>query len=187
MNLKVPQLDKRIRMQCANVFPSPNTFLVGMHLFLPEKLSDGQVLALATAVSQEVCGPEELVICDFYRVAYAQFWTRYVQLAREAIGRMRADDLDNWDDYSEYGMNDCVIDAIESVTVANKCRLLGLPAAYFRYVERINYDLVYDVADVMWDTVDSLGLGIDAALGLKPTRFAWMAAVVRALLLSKRK
>ncbi len=100
MKLEVPQFDKRIRiLQCANVFPSPNTFLVGMHLFLPGKLSDGQVLALATAVSQKVCGPEELVICDFFRVAYAQFWTRYVQLAREAIGRMRADDLDNWDDY----------------------------------------------------------------------------------------
>jgi hypothetical protein len=85
-------------------------------------------------------------------------------------------------------MNDCVIEAIESMTLANKCRLLGLPAAYCRYVESINYDLVYDVADVMWDTVERLGLGIDAALGIGHSpRFAWMAAVVRALLLSKRK
>jgi hypothetical protein len=82
--------------------------------FLPAKLSDDQVLALATAVSRKIGGPEVLAICDFHREAYAEFWTRYLELVSQTIERRCELFYDPWEEYADmdyvddhYRMNYC--------------------------------------------------------------------------------
>jgi hypothetical protein len=151
-----------------------------MLLFLPTKLSDDQVLALATAASKAVDGPEQLAICDFYRQAYEQFWTLYVQHLEEAFERMWADELDNWDDEENYGIYCCIVRAMEGMSLTNKCRIMGIPARYDDYVPDISYSRVYDVEEALCFRLRHLGLGVDAALGIGHSpRFAWVAAVAR--------
>ena len=151
-----------------------------MRLFLPTRLSDDQELALATAASKAVRGPEQLAICDFYRQAYAQFWTLYVQHLKKAFERMWADELDNWDDDDYYGMYSCSLCAIEGMSLTNKCRIMGIPARYDDYVPNISYSRVYDVEEALLLELEHLGLCANAALGIGHSpRFAWLAAVAR--------
>ncbi len=133
-----------------------------------------------------------LAICDFHREAYAEFWTRYVELVSQTIERRCELFYDPWEEYADmdyvddhYRMNDCARDALYyGVSMTSKCRLMGIPDNYSEWIEEIPADRVYDVSDALFDALNCLGLGMDDALGLHSIRFVFIATVLRRSLTS---